>query len=71
MISAPHEFSSYLLKIACTDVLLLIVTVQVGTVPAHAPLQPAKVVLEGGVAVKVITVPALNFAEQVLPQLSA
>src|SRR5512140_874962 len=46
-------------------------TAQVGAVPEHAPLQLAKVLPAGGVAVSVTIVPWTNLAEQSLPQLSA
>src|SRR5215831_2930651 len=59
----------YLLKLACAVTLLLIVRVQVFAVPEQALLQPRNVFPSGGVAVRVTTVPALYFAEQVLPQL--
>jgi hypothetical protein len=38
-------------------------------VPLHAPLQPAKIEFAAGVAVRVIDVPLLNAALQVVPQL--
>ena len=60
---------AYLLKLACTDVLVLTLTMQVGVVPEQLPPQPRKVLPAGGVAVKVTTLPDTNFAEQVLPQL--
>lgn len=58
----------YLLKFACTEVSLAMVTLQVVAVPEHAPLQLANVLPAGGVAVSFTTVPLLNFAEQALPQ---
>jgi len=60
---------SYLLKFACAERLPFRVRVQVFAVPEHALLQPVNVFPSGGVAVSVTTVPALYFAEQVLPQL--
>ena len=53
---------------AVTDLLLSMVRVQV-PVPVQAPDQPEKVELVSAVAVKVIDVPWLNEAEQVVPQL--
>ena len=47
------------------------VTVQLGAAPLHAPLQLRNCKPAGGVAVRVTAVPALNLAEQALPQLSA
>ena len=44
------------------------VTAQVGAVPEQAPPQLANVLPAGGVAVKVTTVPSMNFAEQFPPQ---
>jgi hypothetical protein len=54
-------------KVAVTERAALIVTVQV-PVPVQAPLQPVKVESVVGAAVKVTTVPAVNEAEQVVPQ---
>jgi hypothetical protein len=45
-----------------------IVTVQVGAAPEHAPLQPAKVALAAGAAVKMTGSPAAKLAEQAAPQ---
>jgi hypothetical protein len=47
---------------------VFIVTVQ-AAVPEQSPLQPVKEELGSGVAVKVTTVPPVNGAEQVVPQL--
>ena len=48
------------MKVAVTDVLEFIVTVQVVDVPEHPPDHPEKVEPASGVAVKVTTVPALK-----------
>jgi hypothetical protein len=53
---------------AVTFALLVKLSVQV-PVPLHAPLQPAKLELAAGIAVKVIEVPGLNATLQVVPQL--
>src|ERR1041384_5624419 len=58
----------YLLKTACTDVLVVIVTLQVGEVPEQAPVQFTNCLPSGGMAVSVTVVPEVNFAEQLLPQ---
>ena len=55
-------------NIAVTDVAAFTVTVH-GPVPLHAPLHPAKVDPELGVAVSVTVVPKLNTSEQSAPQL--
>jgi hypothetical protein len=47
-------------KVAVTEVLEFIVTVQVGDVPEHPPDHPVKVELVAGLAVRVTTVPALK-----------
>jgi hypothetical protein len=47
-------------KVAVTEVLEFIVTVQVGDVPEHPPDHPVKVELAAGLAVRVTTVPALK-----------
>ena len=47
-------------KVAVTEVLKLIVTVQVGDVPEQPPDHPVKVEPVAGLAVKVTTVPALK-----------
>jgi hypothetical protein len=44
-------------KLAVTVVSASMVTVQVGSVPAHAPVQPVKLAPASGVAVSVTTVP--------------
>ena len=62
--------TTYLLKLACTDVSLLIDTRQVGEEPEQAPLQPRNDFPSGGVAVKMTVVPCVNLAEQALPQLN-
>ena len=56
------------LNVAVTERAAVIDTVHV-PVPVHAPLQPANVEPDAGVALKVTTVPLLKEAEQVLPQL--
>lgn len=53
---------------AVTDVLPVMLRVQ-GPVPLQAPLQPAKVELAPGAAVKVIEVPVSKAALQAVPQL--
>jgi hypothetical protein len=55
-------------KVALTFRAWLMVTVQLA-VPVQAPLQPLKVEPVAGAAVKVTTVPAVNEAEHVAPQL--
>jgi hypothetical protein len=47
-------------KVAVTEVLEFIVTLQVGEVPEHAPDHPAKAEFPSGAAVRVTTVPAGN-----------
>lgn len=47
-----------------------IVTLQVGEVPEQAPDQFTNSLPAGGVAVRVTTVPSVNLAEQLPPQLS-
>ncbi len=47
-------------KVAVTEVLEFIATLQVGEVPEHAPDHPAKAEFPSGVAVRVTTVPAAN-----------
>ena len=47
----------------------MIATLQVGTVPAQAPLQPVKLTPAAGVAVSVTVVPWANLAEQLPGQL--
>lgn len=42
-----------------------------GPLPEHAPLQPTKMDLAAGVAVRLTTVPPAKLAEQVVPQWSA
>lgn len=64
-----HDGTDYLLKLAFTDKLALTVTVQVLTVPLHAPDQLANVLPAGGVAVSVTAVPVATVAEHVVPQL--
>ena len=49
---------AYLLKFALTERFLLIVTVQLGTKPTHAPLQLEKARPGGGVAISVTAAPA-------------
>jgi len=56
------------LNVAVADLGAFIVTEQV-PVPVQAPLQPAKVELDAGVAVKVTEVPLVKVAEQVVGQL--
>jgi hypothetical protein len=55
-------------KLALTDFAAFIVTMQV-PVPEQLPLQPVNVAVEDGMAVKVTSVPLLNDAVQVAPQL--
>jgi hypothetical protein len=55
------------LKFALTDFAASMVTLH-APVPLHAPLQPANVEPESGVAVKLTTVPLAKFAEHVVPQ---
>jgi hypothetical protein len=55
-------------KLAVTDLAASMVTMQVA-VPVHAPDQPVKLEAPSGVAVRVTTVPTVNPAVQVLPQL--
>ena len=56
-------------KLTVTDLAASLVTVQVATVPLHAPDQPAKDDRASGVAVSVTCVPMANVARHVLPQL--
>jgi hypothetical protein len=62
--SAPVEVE---LKFALTDFAASMVTLQ-APVPLQAPLQPANVKPESGVAVKLTTVPLAKLAEHVVPQ---
>ena len=55
------------LKFALTDFAASMVTLQ-APVPLQAPLQPANVEPESGVAVKLTTVPLAKLAEHVVPQ---
>jgi len=57
----------FAVKFALTDFAASIVTLQ-APVPVHAPLQPANVEPESGVAVRFTTVPLEKFSEQVEPQ---
>jgi hypothetical protein len=45
------------------------VTLHVGKLPEHEPVQFTKLNPAAGVAVSVTVVPCVNFAEQLLPQL--
>jgi hypothetical protein len=56
-------------NVAVTVLAAFSVTVH-APVPVHAPLQPVKIAPAPGVAVSVTTVPLLNNAEQVAPQLT-
>ena len=47
-------------KVAVTEVLEFIATLQVGEVPEHLPDHPAKAEFPSGVAVRVTTVPTVN-----------
>ena len=47
-------------KVAATEALEFIVTLQIGDVPEHAPDHPVKVEVASGLAVRVTTVPALK-----------
>src|SRR5436853_5120083 len=47
------------------------VSVQVGSLPLQAPLQPVKALPDAGLAVSVINVPALTPAAHLLPQLNS
>jgi hypothetical protein len=58
---------AFAVKFAPTDFAASIVTLQ-APVPLQAPLQPANVEPESGVAVKFTTVPLSKFAEQLEPQ---
>src|SRR5947209_17658823 len=62
--------TTYLPNTASTDVSFAIVTLKVGAVPEHPPLQFTKLLPAGGTAVSVTTVPSVNFAEQLPPQSS-
>jgi hypothetical protein len=55
------------LKVALTDFAASMVRLH-APVPLHAPLQPAKVEPESGVAAKLTTVPFAKLAEHVVPQ---
>jgi len=55
-------------KAAFTEYAWSTVTTQVVWVPEHAPLHPAKVLPELGVAVRVVCVFAVYVSEQSLPQ---
>ena len=48
-------------KVAVTEVLEFIVTLQVGDIPEHPPDHPVKFDLASGLAVRVTAVPALKF----------
>jgi hypothetical protein len=56
-------------NVAVTALVLVIVTVHVGAVPAHAPPQPLKVAPAAGVAVSVTEAPDGMFALQAAPPL--
>jgi hypothetical protein len=56
-------------KLALTDFAAFMVTVQVPVPEQPPPLQPVNVAVAEGTAVKVTSVPLLNDAEQVAPQL--
>ena len=57
----------FAVKFALTDFAASMVTLQ-APVPLQAPLQPANVKPESGVAVKLTTVPLAKSAEQLVPQ---
>jgi hypothetical protein len=59
----------FTLKVAVTCWLALSVTVQIGLLPLHAPVQPTKDEPVVAVAVRVTGVPWLKVALQVCPQL--
>jgi hypothetical protein len=58
---------AFAVKVAATDLAASIVTLQ-APVPVQAPLQPANVEPESGVAVRFTTVPLSKLAEHVVPQ---
>ncbi len=55
-------------KVAVTNLLASMTTVQVVAVPLQAPLQPVKVEPEAGAAVRVTVVPLRKAAEHLVPQ---
>lgn len=59
----------YLVKFACTDVLLFTATVHEAAVPLQPPVQLTKMNPGSGAAVTVTAVPGATLALQVLPQL--
>src|SRR5579883_1007110 len=66
---SPARQAEFYLKFAWAFVSEETVTLQVGFVPEHEPLQPVKFAPAAGVAVRVIVLPCWIFAEQLLPQL--
>lgn len=69
MVVCKVNVSLLALKVAVTDVLAFMVTVQLPVPLQPPPLQPAKTDPLDGVVVRVTEVPLLNDAEQVLPQM--
>jgi hypothetical protein len=68
LVTARSAVPAVALKVAVTEVAAFMVTVH-PAIPLHAPLQPVKLDVASGMAVRVTTVPASKAAEHVAPQL--